>query len=1167
MLQTLKSKIISFTIVLIILSFVAVGSVRTKSHSSNILVVSDNNNRIRTVGTPVVLSKDSIAKPRPVSDAPVVAIPSLPKSGSLLDQTGIITIPLKESNVRRWRSNGATLQEKLWLAEWTLAKIHDPINATKQFESLIAKTQDLDPIRGLSERGIGFSLMFQGRYKEAREQVESLMKSNVAGVDRQVLGSMERHLAACAAYHRNHELLGITQPGKFDPLAGVRSIEKSLEILGDKKAAKLAKKRVPHDGFGPTMKSVITGLSNLGYGAQVTEVKPENTYKMPMPQIVYVEHDHFVTVLSAAADRVTYWCVDCGGSQVVTVKQWRAMEPSWAVFPVKKGVAAEVDGVYASTTPIYSFTASQQNLGPQPLNNWDTAPGGSPQGFTCCPDCLAKQPCPKVNAGGNATNDPVNLATAAEEYEAGTDISVYNPKGPSVSIERSYNGIGRSLENGFGNNWTFNYNWCMNVWNNVNDQTTVDIVVPNSTHFGFTLPSGAQKPDETHTTPVVMVPSIGGLAVRVTWRWDPTYYRDFFQLEFEDGTRMVTRGSEVTPAGNNYLKAGTIYRIDKIYDKTLHWISFHYGDFTRNINISDGQGGVTSSSIPLRNLIAIKDQDGTDLLTLSCDSNGSYAHADDRYGRRVIFQVLPFESQNLAAGFVNTLYGITKASQLCSNTATSAPSAYEYGYALMHFGSATEQIHGLRHIKVPSPTGQQQGGNPVMSVATIGTNWAGRVISTTDANGNVATYDYTNLIINGGVVPATCGVVRKDPNGNIIEKIYVSFNEIGNLTKVYNADAQVVYEATYGTLPYRPSQVTDGLNHHWDYTYTNFGQVFTVINPRNVLSRIDYDYSIIPTGLPITYTEHTQQNQYKTTTTLEYTPYGQLWKVNSPIPGQANQNNRQTTTITYTGLGNVASVTSPGKNSSTFHTTTFNYTQDGTFNTTEKLGQPVLVTNSNSEQTHIRYNDRGTTQSVKDHLGNETTLTYNLADQALTSVLPATGNTGTGHAYTQTDYLYVGGPAISSKAYDESGVLTRQVNTTYGPEMEVLSVDGSTEKTSYEYTATYRLKKLIDGNSHATEYTYDQSGQCIATKYPLNTGSWFDQYHYTYDHGFLTSRTDGRNITTTYDYTEPDSQLHSITYSNGNSITPEYDGFGRVLSVTDSTGVSSINSYDAWTMF
>jgi hypothetical protein len=64
-------------------------------------------------------------------------------------------------------------------------------------------------------------------------------------------------------------------------------------------------------------------------------------------------------------------------------------------------------------------------------------------------------------AVGASSGDPVNLATGEEEYQPGTDLTVYNPVGPSVVWGRQY----RSLRNegqyeltDFGQGWSQSYN-------------------------------------------------------------------------------------------------------------------------------------------------------------------------------------------------------------------------------------------------------------------------------------------------------------------------------------------------------------------------------------------------------------------------------------------------------------------------------------------------------------------------------------------------------------------------------------------------------------------------------------------------------------------------------------------------------------------------------------
>jgi hypothetical protein len=57
------------------------------------------------------------------------------------------------------------------------------------------------------------------------------------------------------------------------------------------------------------------------------------------------------------------------------------------------------------------------------------------------------------------TGDPVNLATGDEDYTPPSDISIYNPTGPSFTFSRSYHSLSNPLPAGMGLGWSHNYNW------------------------------------------------------------------------------------------------------------------------------------------------------------------------------------------------------------------------------------------------------------------------------------------------------------------------------------------------------------------------------------------------------------------------------------------------------------------------------------------------------------------------------------------------------------------------------------------------------------------------------------------------------------------------------------------------------------------------------------
>jgi len=230
------------------------------------------------------------------------------------------------------------------------------------------------------------------------------------------------------------------------------------------------------------------------------------------------------------------------------------------------------------------------------------------------------------------------------------------------------------------------------------------------------------------------------------------------------------------------------------------------------------------------------------------------------------------------------------------------------------------------------------------------------------------------------------------------------------------------------------------------------------------------------------------------------------------------------------------------------------------------------VTDNLGKVTHLRYDPQGNILSAIDALGNETDATYDIAHNLLSTVLPATGESGSGRGYSTSTYMYPGGPATSESVYDESGNQIRTVNTVFGLDGETLSVSGSTEPVSYTYDGLFRTKTLTDGNGHTTTYSYNTNGWLASAAYPnANTSTGFDIVSYpNYDAlGDVLKRIDGRGIETDYTYTDPDNLLTNITYPSSPSLNADYgyDQCARVAAVTDgaaasATGPGIVPAYD-----
>ena len=249
----------------------------------------------------------------------------------------------------------------------------------------------------------------------------------------------------------------------------------------------------------------------------------------------------------------------------------------------------------------------------------------------------------------------------------------------------------------------------------------------------------------------------------------------------------------------------------------------------------------------------------------------------------------------------------------------------------------------------------------------------------------------------------------------------------------------------------------------------------------------------------------------------------------------------------------------PGNNATTAKTTTYNYTQDGTYSQAEMLRKPLTLTDSLGHVSHLRYDTRGNETALIDALGNETDLTYNNANQQTSLTFATTGETGTGRAQLVNTFLYPGGPKTSVLQYNEAGTQVFQEQMTYGKEGEELTRTGSTQPVSQAYDGLYRLKTLTDGNNHATTYSYGTSGYLSQISYPNGDTLQVTSYDLN---GNPLQRIDGRGVVTNLTYNDVESLLTDIQYpaSTGLNVHVSYDGYGRKTGITDGTGSQGVIS-------
>ena len=1108
---------------------------------------------------------------------------------TLLDEVGQLSRPIPLSQVLAWRqelkaqhpisSRAAHLH--LWLGEWQLAHNQQPGQAIQEFLSVQALTKKSDPLFGLARYDAATALYYEGAFQDATDAFHVLLTPQTAltGYDRRTCSMWLRHAEACAGYHEQHARQGIPEPVRLDPQCGAAALAASLRSLAlpyDRKTL-LAACRVT--GEGSTLNDLIDAGKKLKVTVRAVSADDRGLIGLPKPVIAYVEHDHFISVIGADTKGVSYLCSDCGmwpgGRVSLTWRQWHLLNPGiYATVSMPgsvwdKALAALPSADHPKVTPVQVAAALNMPTFQSPRLNLAFGHIGllRPTLVLSCglklnsQHCQSYVECP-TDCGGHS--DPVNLANGEEEYTPGPDLVVYNPHGPSVVWQRTYNSLRGEASvpyeyDDFGNSWSQPYNV------GVYDPSLPTITSGTANTKYVFLENGARVPFTAPFVPSASIPKVSctvqaGAPYLVEWDYDAASTFGHYTITLADRTKWVTTAAHRSTAFVGYNPQVGIYsyQLAQLVDRNGQGLNFAYGS-------PGGRAG--SSGYPL--LSTISDlSTGTTLLTITRIATGTYtdgniSEIDDAYGRSVYYQYGTFGSYNYSAD-------ITQVSQIVPTGAATPPSRLTYTYQELYYSN--EYAPFLNTITTPSPTGTGT------STATINYNPNTYFVSSlSDGNGNTRTYTY-------GTNQVTIAV------GNSSGTLYSNTKSFdGNMSQTTETDGagHAVSSLAYSDAhdPYRPSAVTDGNGKTSQMTWDTYGNMLTMTPPSSgtrtpAVTTHTYNYSQFALG-ELT---QTQEGTKSPTTYAYFEPSGLTQSITAPLPGTVGSASTAVTSFTYDSLGNPLTITRPGNNAVSSMTTTLNYTTDGTYSQPAAIGQPVTVTDNLGEVTHLRYDAQGNTVGVKDALGNETDLTYTIANSPLQTVLPATGQTGSGHAGSLNSYLYSEpsslattawpaatlqyGPLYTTTQYDEGNVgAIRQVASTYGAEGELLSVSGSTEPVSYTYDALYRMSTLKDAADSTTSYFYNAAGYLAQIVYPgaqttpptapLTAGHADTTSFTSYDGaGNRLTRVDGNNVTTTYSYNDPESLLTDITYPSGTigAVHFAYDAYGRRSAMTDGTG-------------
>ncbi|MBP5433123.1 RHS repeat-associated core domain-containing protein [Ruminococcus sp.] len=425
----------------------------------------------------------------------------------------------------------------------------------------------------------------------------------------------------------------------------------------------------------------------------------------------------------------------------------------------------------------------------------------------------------------------------------------------------------------------------------------------------------------------------------------------------------------------------------------------------------------------------------------------------------------------------------------------------------------------------------------------------GRLVKTTDANGNAVVYDHD---IDGREEVIT------DRNGGTTRYIY---DENGNILSQTDANGNTVTN-TYDSNGYLASK-TDALGNVTKYKYDASGNMLSLTDAEGHEISNEYDskgmlVSIGTAGLTVLKIDYTDDGLTSSTTdamgnkiSYEYDSKKQLKSVTDEIGTYMNMTydsdgNVKTATngagatadFTYDSDGNCTSKTVTYNSEGTLKTVTENYEYDA-------KGHLVKTIDSNGNIVSNEYNSIDKISVATDEKGRQTNYTYDAMGN-LTKIAYCDGTSET------FEYDKEG---RNTSATDRCG---RKVTMAYDKVGNLLTKTYPNGKTvTYNYDAAYRLTSTVDTRGAETKYEYDSIGNNTAVTDALGNRTSF-AYN---DRGQQSSTTDARGNVFRYYYDDNGNRIKT-EYPDGSSVSAQYDARGRVTSQTDQNGYTTSYSYD-----
>ncbi|MEQ8765564.1 MAG: DUF6531 domain-containing protein, partial [Planctomycetota bacterium] len=448
-----------------------------------------------------------------------------------------------------------------------------------------------------------------------------------------------------------------------------------------------------------------------------------------------------------------------------------------------------------------------------------------------------------------------------------------------------------------------------------------------------------------------------------------------------------------------------------------------------------------------------------------------------------------------------------------------------------------------------------------------------------------------------------------------IYNIYDSTAATGAVTKQYygaEAGQGASGSASYNAMAYTSGRLdaTNRLNDEVDYildgsdriaskilggfttsyTYDSQGMVSTVTMPRGNLMSYTYDATTNTKKGNLLHAVHFDQVAGTgLSTSYTYTTLNLIDTITDPVDRYTDhdydaQGNRVTTSyydastsgtlvgqevFAYdtTNEGVLTKYTDANGNDTQYNYSTIN--SENAY----RSAQIVLMAAGASDDitTSYAYDAYGNVTAKTDPLSHTTTMAYDAA-QRLTQRASCSCGPKTKYHYDEnsnlvskeTLYDTSGGESYLTTIhqYDDFALLTKVIQEDY---------DGSNDlSTVYTYDVVDRQASVTDPLGNETTYTYDGRGLEITREIEGDSGTSADDITLlsAYDsNGNLTKSTDGRSLTTDYQYDKYDRRTKTLDHDDHYSTT-SYDASGMAITSSsynssDTLLAQSVSAYDA----